>query len=263
VPAERDAIRFAERLARACSRALGDVLDGVVLHGSLALGGYTPGRSDVDLLAVVGRSLADEEATALTAAVAAEATDAPARVDLRVVTGEVAAAPTPAPPMEVAIEICPGGDPAFSVERHHPGERDLVVELSLCRAVGRSLAGVPATRLIADVPVEWVLDVADAQLADWQAIGDDPPHAELTALTACRMWRFAEERRYCSKSSAGEWALARDPSLAAVREALYQRDVDPTASIDAAEVQRLLGIVRERVVLARKGSDVRARATGG
>lgn len=240
-------MRFARRLTTACSLTLGDAIDGVVLHGSLALGDYRPGRSDIDLLAVVARPLADDEVAALTDAIASEAAEAPARVDLRVVTRAVAASPTPAPPMEVAIEIRPGKDTPFHVERDHFGERDLVVEFSMCRAIGRGLAGPTPAALIADVPVDWVLDVGDAQLADWQAIGDDPPYAQLTALTACRIWRFAEEHGHCSKAAAGRWALERDPSLAAVGDALYQREVDPTASIDSAEVQRLLRVVRERI----------------
>jgi len=63
---------------------------------------------------------------------------------------------------------------------HHPGERDLVVEFSMCRAHGRSVLGAAPAELIGEVPAEWVLAVGDAQLAAWEAIGDDPKHAELT-----------------------------------------------------------------------------------
>jgi hypothetical protein len=212
---EQEAACFAERLASACSRALGPILDGIVLHGSLALGDYAPGRSDVDLLAVVARPLSDEEFACLMDAIAAEATAPPAPADVRVVTRNVAASPTRAPEMEVAIEITPGKDTPFKVERGHPGERDLVIEFSLCRAIGRSLAGSAPASLIGDVPPAWVVDVGDAQLARWQAIGDDPRHAQFTVLTTCRIWRFAEEGRHCSKPSAARWALARDPSLMA------------------------------------------------
>jgi hypothetical protein len=38
------------------------------------------------------------------------------------------------------------------VERRHPGERDLVVELSMCRAHGRSLVGAVPAGLIGEVP---------------------------------------------------------------------------------------------------------------
>jgi predicted nucleotidyltransferase len=244
---EEDATRFAERLAAACSRALGNVVEGVVLHGSLAVGGFAPGRSDIDLLVIVARQLADAEAVALTDALAAGATEAPVRVDLRIVTRDVAASPTPTPPVELAIEMRPGRDRPFRVERRHPGERDLAVELSLCRAIGRSLVGEPATRLIGDVPADWVVAAGDAQLADWIPIGNDPPRAQLTVLTACRIWRFADEHHHCSKTAAAEWALERDPSLNVIHTALRQRDGDPATTIDPLEVQRLLHLVREQL----------------
>jgi Domain of unknown function (DUF4111) len=140
------------------------------------------------------------------------------------------------------------------VERRHPGERDLVVEFSMCRAHGRSLLGTAPAALIGEVPAEWVLAVADAQLADWEAIGDDPEHAELTVLTTCRVWRFAEEGRHCSKTAAAEWALGRDPTLRVVRDALHRRRGDPTRSIDPAQVAQLLAVVRGRLAEPRDGS---------
>jgi len=58
----------------------------------------------------------------------------------------------------------------------------------------------------------------------------NPPYAELTVLTACRVWRSAEEGRHCSKTTAGRWALARDPTLGVVADALHQRHGDPTCA---------------------------------
>ena len=63
-----------------------------------------------------------------------------------------------------------------------------------------------------DVDLLVVVDgpLTDAQLADWEAIGDD---AELTVLTTCRVWRFAEEGRHCSKTAAGWPRRATAPEL--------------------------------------------------
>jgi Domain of unknown function (DUF4111)/Nucleotidyltransferase domain len=246
-------LRFAEVLARSCAEALGETVAGVILHGSLSLGDYLPGRSDVDLLVVVDDPLTDAQLDALTQLALTHRTQAPGRVDLRVVTRQVAGAPTPAPPMEAYIEITPASGSELYVERRHPGERDLVVEFSMCRAHGRSLVGAAPAELIGEVPIEWVLAVGDAQLADWQAIGDDPKHAELTVLTACRIWCFAEEGRYSSKPAAGAWALERDPTLQVVRDAL-QRRRDQTARIDPAQVAQLLAMVRARLAEARDGT---------
>ncbi len=215
--------------------------------GSLTLGAYVPGSSDIDLLVILQEPLTDAQLAALTEAVAVGRLGAPGRVDLRVVLRKVAAAPTPAPPIEASIEIRPDREAGFRVEHHLPGQRDLLVEFSICRALGRTLMGSAPRELIGEVPNEWVLSAGDAQLADWQAIRDDPAYAQLTVLTACRVWRFVEEGCHCSKMEAGEWALERDPTLQVVRDALGQRLVDATIPIDAEQVQQLLAIVRARL----------------
>lgn len=246
----QEALGFAEALAQAASRVLGDAVAGVVLHGSLALGDYLPGLSDIDLLVVVDDPLTPIQLAPLAENGGQERPRVPVHVDLRVVTRQVAAAPTPQPPMEAHLRINKGPEPRVRVDGRHPGERDLVIEFSVCRAHGRSILGAPPAELIGEVPDEWVLDVGDAQLADWQAIGEHPPHAQLTVLTACRLWRFAEEGHHFSKDAAGEWALGRDPALNVVRNALHQRHTDPTHPIDAAQVHDLLVLVRGRVVKA-------------
>jgi hypothetical protein len=230
----KEALRFAEVLARSCAQALGETVAGVILHGSLTFDDYLPGRSDVDLLVVIQDPLSDARLAVLTEALAGHRPQAPGPVDLRVVTRQVAASPTPAPPMEAYLRLTPGSGVRVE-ERRHPGERDLAVELSVCRAYGRSLLGAAPAELIGEVPDGWVVAAGDAQLADWQAIGDDPPpYAELTVLTACRVWRYAEEGRHCSKAAAGAWALRRDPTLQVVGDALQHRLRDPDHPIDPA-----------------------------
>ena len=241
-----EAVGFAGTLARVGAAALGNTVAGVILHGSLTLDGYVPGRSDIDLLVVVDDRLSDAQLDGLTEAVAAQRPHAPGPVDLRVVTRQVAASPTPVPPLEAYLRFTPGSGVRVE-ERRHPGERDLAVELSVCRAHGRSLLGAAPAELLGEVPDRWVVAAGDAQLADWQAIGDDPPYAELTVLTACRVWRFAEEGRHCSKTAAGEWALRRGPTLEVVREALQRRRSASTRPIDPAQVGQLLAMVRRRL----------------
>jgi hypothetical protein len=245
------ALRFADELARACAGALGKTVAGVILHGSLTLGDYVPGRSDVDLLVVIDEPLGDARLAALTEAMASRRVEAPGLVDLRVVTRQVAASPTPAPPLEAYLRLTPSSGVRVE-ERRHPAERDLAVELSVCRAHGRSLLGPAPAELLGEVPDRWVVAAGDAQLADWQAIGDDPPYAELTVLTACRVWCFAEERRHCSKTAAAQWVLERDPALRVVGDALRRRHGDPAARIDPAQVARLLTVVRARLAEVRR-----------
>jgi hypothetical protein len=179
--------------------------------------------------------------------------EAPCPVDLRLVTRQVAASPTPAPPLEAYLRLTPSSGVRVE-ERRHPAERDLAVELAVCRAHGRSLLGAAPAALLGEVPDRWVVAAGDAQLAAWQAIGDDPRYAELTVLTACRLWRFAEKGRHASKAAAAQWALGRDPTLGVVGDALRRRHRDPAARIDPAQVARLLAVVRARLAGARDGT---------
>jgi hypothetical protein len=121
-PSAEQALRFAQALARACARALGEAVAGVILHGSLTLDDYLPGRSDVDLLVVVDDPLTEAQLDALAEAVAGHRSRAPGPVDLRLVTRQVAASPTPAPPLEAYLRLTPGSGVRLE-ERRHPGER--------------------------------------------------------------------------------------------------------------------------------------------
>jgi hypothetical protein len=250
------ALALADRLAETCSRRLADVLTSVILHGSLTLGGYRSHRSDIDLLAIVARSLSDSELKSLTRAVAAEHANSRCRVDLRVVTETIAASPVDAPPLELYVRLNPHRAPEVAVRQ--PEEPDLLVELSICREHGRALSGGSPRRLIGPIPYEWVTRAGDAQLARWESLTDDAPYAELMVLTACRIWRFGEERTHCSKSEAGLWALARDSSLQAVRDALRLRAGD-SVHIAPAEIARLLKIVRARIAAGEHAWVTRAR----
>jgi Domain of unknown function (DUF4111)/Nucleotidyltransferase domain len=229
---------------------LGEIVGSVILHGSLVLGDYIPGQSDVDLLAVVDGPLGRAQSEALARALIAEQAPAPSRADFRAVTREVAATPPEVPPMELSVCLHPSAEP--EVVSRHPGEPDLIVELSLCRDRGTALIGAAPSDLIGEIPNGWVVRVGDEQLARWQALTGDARHAVLMVLTACRIWRFAETRSHCSKSEAGAWALTRDPSLHAVRAALRRRAGD-SARIEPADIARLLTIARAETAAAWPG----------
>jgi predicted nucleotidyltransferase len=254
-----EATRFADGLARSSAGALGERrIAAAILHGSLTLGDYVPGRSDIDLLVVVEDSPSDAALGALVDAARSARRRAGTRVDLRVVSRSVAAAATPTPPMEAYVELRPGAEPGVHVETRVPVERDLVVELSVCRAHGRSLLGASPASVIGEIPGDWVLDVGNSELARWQALEYERWHAELIVLTTCRVWHFAEERRHSAKSEAAEWALRRDPSLQAVRGALRQRHGDSALPIEEADVRELLALARSQIASSRRRPRVEA-----
>jgi hypothetical protein len=146
--------------------------------------------------------------------------------------------------MDVYLAVDPND--GVEVETRHPG-RDLVVELSVCRAHGRNLIGPPPAELIGPVADVWVDAVGDAQLADWQRLPYEAYWGPYIVLTACRVWHYAEERRHCSKAEAARWARDRDPALEAVPHALALRHGRTSAELAEPPVRELLKAVRARL----------------
>jgi nucleotidyltransferase-like protein/aminoglycoside adenylyltransferase-like protein len=237
----RAAAEVAQEIADSCAELLGDRLVAVILHGSLVLGDYSPASSDVDLLAIVERPLTDDELAALAELVLARRGKA-AGIDLRVVTKAAAGEPTESPAMELYIGVHHDHEPEQL--RRIVGERDLVAELSMVRAVGRSLVGPDPTAVVAAMPAEWVVAYGDELLERWQQLTDDAEHAALMVLTACRIWRFAVEGVHCSKTEAARWALLQGPALPAVEAALRRRIGDTNGQIAPADIAALLAGVR-------------------
>ncbi|MEU4214695.1 nucleotidyltransferase domain-containing protein [Actinoplanes sp. NPDC026623] len=214
----------------------------VIVHGSLAAGGFRPGRSDIDLLVVVDGGLTDAQAAAIEGVVRRADAGTAAGIDLHVVTAEAAGAASRAP----ALELYLGRhrrSPTLEVERRVAASPDLATELSMALSGGRALAGAPPGETIAPVPAEWVIDRGRHWLTAWRSLTDDAAHAAFMALTTCRIWRFAVDRVHCSKPRAATWALDRDPSLTAVRQALRQYEHHPATVVSERGLADLLDTV--------------------
>ncbi len=214
-----------------------------IVHGSTVSGDFVAGQSDIDVLFVVGRALADEEIRTLTARL----TDAEAgrQLDVRVVTRAAAASPEQTPPMEFQFSRHAGE--ADEVVAHSSGESDLLVEFRLARQHGQSLRGRRPEEVIGPVPDAWILAHGLRLLERWMDLAADEAHAELMILTACRIWRFAETRTIESKSAAADWALRQAPELTAIASALCRRHGDPAVRIAARNVAAVLVAARRAV----------------
>jgi predicted nucleotidyltransferase len=244
---EQKAVAAVERLAASGVAVLDTSVASTILYGSLTLDDFQPGRSDLDLLVVVDRNLAAREVDALVAVVR-EADLGPAGgIDLVVVTRESAAAPAECPCQELHVGRYPGTAVGLEVERRDDDVPDLLPELSMARADGRALDGAEPHEIIGEVPITAVQDRGLHWLHVWLDLTDDEQNACHMVLTACRIWRFAAEGRHCSKSSAARWALARDPSLTAVAQALSQRMGAASKSFNPDDIRRVLVTVLQSV----------------
>ena len=237
----------ADRADSALTGSVVDIVGGgirsVILHGSLATGGFRPGRSDIDLLVVVDSGLSDPQIDALEAMVRQADVGGAAGIDLHVVMADVAGAPPRTPPLELHVGRYDWTSFGVEVTRRVAAAPDLIVELSTARADGRALYGAEPPDVIGPVPALWITERGRHWLTVWQSLTDDAENAAFMVLTASRIWRFAVEGVHCAKTEAGEWALVRDPSLSAVRQALHQYQSAPAAPIDEDGIARVLDTV--------------------
>ena len=152
-------------------------------------------------------------------------------------TADVARHPTPASPLDLHVSRYLSA-PHLDVERRLPSAPDLPAELSMATQNGITLAGAPD--VLGPVPAEWVIARGRHWLRTWQSLTGDEPHAAFMVLTACRIWHFAANGAHAPKTTAARWALARDPSLTAIGQALRQYEGDPATVIDEPALAAVL-----------------------
>ena len=203
-----------EELVSDLQAALGDDLIGIYLYGSYVSGGFDPGVSDLDLVAVTPRD-ADE-------------------LDLASLERTHRACARRHPEWNDRIETVYVGLDAlrsFRTSRGRlavisPGEplhlRDdpvaaWVQNWYLVRETGVALFGPPASSLIPPIP--WPDFVAASrryagEIASHDLSDHSPGHLAYIVLTICRARRVVESGTYGSKQEAAAWAREGDPDRA-------------------------------------------------
>lgn len=213
-------------LARLCERAAA-ILDadllGLYVGGSVALGAYEHGRSDLDMVAVCRGALGVEGKRALVEELRHEALPCPARgLELVVYAERTVGEPSAAAGFEVALTTRAGMpfhaalDPTESNGRHR-----YVVDRAILARHGLALLGPPPSALVADLPRALVLPALAASLR-WSAAHEAKDGTAV--LSACRGLRYASEGRWSSPAEAGRWALAHLDERELIADALAARE---------------------------------------
>ena len=182
-------LAYARTLTGQLITVSGGLLQAAYLHGSAALDGWMPGRSDVDMLFVTADGIGS------------------------VVT--VAQARQPAPPWPFVLHVAAGpGKPDRTVQpgSQSPGDPDLLMHYAVCRAAGRPVCGPPAAELIGAVPRRVILDYLAGELC-W---GIEHAPEAYAVLNACRALIYLTDRQIVSKVAGGEAALRRGAGPAEV-----------------------------------------------
>lgn len=240
---------FGLEVAKAVDRVLGADLVGVYFVGSVALGGYVPGESDIDIAAVSGAALTHPQKQLVASAVVEASAACPARgVEFTMYCRSVAGSlPERAdfevnanggPRMPTAVHLDPTSEPSFWY----------VLDRAIAYRSGLAITGPPARSTFADIPRSTLLQAMYESMA-WHRT-----HEKATlysVLNACRAWRFADEDVLGSKLEGASWARARWPDVGLIDSAVALRH-GQESTLDEMAVDALLSSVATRLHEAAK-----------
>ena len=205
---------YARRLAGKLAEDCGVKLAAAVLHGSAALGGWQPGRSDVDLLFVVQDVTTDMDVRRMVVSLVTLAQDCPgSAIETSIVTEAQAAMPGPPWPYLWHVVAGPGAEtkihPAPGDVAHDP---DLLMHFAVCRAAGVSVYGAAPQAIFGPIARPAILAYLAGEL-QWGL--ENAPEA-YAVLNACRAQVYLTDDLIVSKIAGGETVLARGTGPAAV-----------------------------------------------
>jgi hypothetical protein len=202
-----DVAAFGREVVRRLAEALDGALVGAYFVGSVALGGYVAGESDIDIVAVSEHQVPTAQKPLVADAVVESAAGCPTRgLEFTLYRRAVAVAPPGGTDFEVNANGGPGMPRSIHLDhRTEPGFW-YVLDRAIAHRVGVTIVGPPAGHLFADIPRDVLLD------AMWSSMRWHRDHEGATlysVLNACRAWRFAVEDVLGSKLAGAAWASLR------------------------------------------------------
>jgi streptomycin 3"-adenylyltransferase len=175
---------FARQLADKLAEDCRGRLKAAILHGSPVLGGWMPGRSDVDLLFIVTGNITEVDLRRMTVSLVTLAEDCPGSgIETSIVSEAQACDPRPPWPCLRHVADGPATEPRIGPR---PGadanDPDLLMWYAVCRAKGLSVYGAAATSVVGEVPRGLIL----AYLAGELSWGLEKASEAYAVLNACR-----------------------------------------------------------------------------
>jgi aminoglycoside adenylyltransferase-like protein len=253
---------YLDRVVSTLREHLGAELVGVYLHGSLAMGAFDPGRSDVDIVAACTGALSPSRRMRLGEALAAIPRPATGGdLELSVVTTSAVQTPSAAPSFEIHVHTEDEQPLVDGAERS--GDEDLVVHFAMARARGQVLFGPEPGELFAAPErasliraflsdMEWA---RESGAAGWE--GHHMPDLASMAyrvLNAARSWRYLATGDLSSKVEGAMWVKRMDPDpdlhrLLDAALAFQRGDVTdrPDDQVVNAFVDRVEGMLRRAI----------------
>jgi streptomycin 3"-adenylyltransferase len=186
------------------------------VHGSLALGGFNPEVSDVDILVVVDNTPPLDTATLEQFGGVLIGMPSPGReLELSVVASAAARAPSPPWPFLLHVTTT-AKNPKVIVGDHLSGDPDLLIHYAVVRAAGITISGRPPLEQIGPVDRSLVL----SYLADELAWAQTHAGEAYGVLNAARAASFLDGGVILSKIDGGQRQLAAGGPADLLRRAL-------------------------------------------
>jgi hypothetical protein len=240
-----DVAPYGQDVADRLSALLGTAFVGAYFVGSVALGGYVPGESDVDIIAVSAQQLDPRVKRSIADDLLALTGRCPARgMEFTLYRQEVVATV----PEDAGFEVNVNGGPRMPRSVHLEADAEpgfwYVLDRAIAHRCGVRISGPPAGELFADAPRPVLLD---AMVASMQWHRRHERATLYSVLNASRAWRYAAEGALGSKLEGAAWARQRwhRPDLIDAAVALRH---GRGGQLDEAAVDQFLGHVEGALV---------------
>ncbi len=195
---------YSRQLAQLIETRCPGQLVGAYLHGSAALGGWEPTRSDVDLVIVLDTLPTRTALAAVEQVLVDRGPSSPGTgLECSVVTAEAAATPCDPWPFLLHVQAFRDQEATRVPGDLLPGDRDLLMHYAVCRAAGVRLCGPDARDIFGPVPRSVVLPY----LVDELRWGMGHTSAAYAVLNACRALTFMSRGELVSKIEGGQLAV--------------------------------------------------------
>lgn len=214
----------AVRVEETVRRIIGHDLTGVYVHGSAALGGWTP-ASDLDVLVTTNTTASDNLDWAEIGQILLSSIEPAPVLELSIV--RATEAELPEPPWPFLLHVNQKERRVVSGEDALHGDPDLLMHYLVAGHSGITITGPPAGLTFGTVPRTTVLTYLHDELT-WALHEADERYA---VLNACRARAYAEAGLILSKVDGARWGIQRGLDHGLVERALAAqvdgRDLGP------------------------------------